>query len=192
MYDGRDAWEDELLGDIEEATRHLRELEMFNPSLYAIISEGAKELSAMLDTQYSRGPCTLVKAEPDTTPISLSPEMAANVVYQDRRRRYACRECGKLHDRKARANDCRNADLGLKPYVCHGYCGQNSWFVYSLSSMSLLLPADALVATLGGCLIQRSEIRFGGAVSSTLGAGEPTDCRMRSMVNPPTMCLAPR
>jgi len=129
MYDGRGAWEDELLGDIEEAARHLRELEMFNPSLYAIISEGAKELSAMLDTQYSCGPCTLVKVETDTTPVTFSPGMAANVVYQDRRRRYACRECGKLHDRKARANDCRNADLGLKPYVCHGYCGQNSWFV---------------------------------------------------------------
>ena len=133
MFDGRGALEDELLGDPEEAARYLRELEVFNPSLYAIIAEGVKELSAMMDAQHFRGPFTSVKGEPDTTSIALSPRIAANAASEDSRRRYACLECGKLHDRKARANDCRNADLGLKPYVCRGYCGQNPWFVRHLS-----------------------------------------------------------
>jgi hypothetical protein len=85
---------------LEEATSYLNNLEISSPALFKIIADEANEISAMLIERDSKG-----------------------------RLWYRCVQCGKLRDRENRARDCPNSDLKLKPYKCHGGCGNTSWFV---------------------------------------------------------------
>lgn len=85
----------------EQILGYFGHLKINNPDLYAMINQDAKELSRIFDV--------------------LSTD--AQEVYVEGIRKYVCVQCGLIHDRKQRANDCRYSDLKLRPYVCHGACG---------------------------------------------------------------------
>ncbi|KIM21571.1 hypothetical protein M408DRAFT_29474 [Serendipita vermifera MAFF 305830] len=89
---------------LEESLLYFEDLKAHNPALFEIIDKDTKEISHLLDI--------------------ISTDALEVVVYGVRK--YACVQCGRTHDRKQRANDCRYFDLKLKPYLCHGTCGLDS------------------------------------------------------------------
>jgi hypothetical protein len=98
------AMSDELLNHptaLDEAALYFNNLEISSPALFKMIADRANEISAM--------------------PI---PILNANSKLW-----YRCAHCGRLRNRKDRARDCPNSDLGIKPYKCGGECGNTSWFV---------------------------------------------------------------
>ena len=114
---------------IEEASQYLNALEASGSPLYTIIAEGAREISAMFASQYLLNP---IQNTSGNTPANMSFEIIPNSMspaYLDGRRSYQCVKCGKLYDRRDRAESCENVKLGLRPYECKGGCGTEGWFV---------------------------------------------------------------
>jgi hypothetical protein len=131
---------------MEEASKYLSNLGLSNPASFGIMADGTRELSTMPD-----GPYFLDMLNPPQTSRNAKEAVkgATVTIYEDGRRQYRCGYCGKQHDRKSRAEDCRNVDLGIKPYRCLGKCGR---FVCSTSlspPVSKLMPSS-----------QRSKLRL--------------------------------
>jgi hypothetical protein len=114
---------------VEEISQYLNDLETSGSPLYTTIAEGAREISAMPAAQYLLNP---IQNNPGTTPTEIFFESIPNSMspaYLDGRRSYQCIKCGKLYDRRDRAESCENVKLGLRPYECKGSCGTEGWFV---------------------------------------------------------------
>ncbi|KIM20259.1 hypothetical protein M408DRAFT_308571 [Serendipita vermifera MAFF 305830] len=60
-------------------------------------------------------------SDTDSQDTTLSPPVAVQVSNQ--RRRYRCIVCNSSFDRQSRADECRNNDLGIRPYECAGSWG---------------------------------------------------------------------
>lgn len=126
-----------------EASQYLEHLEGSDPALFHMISDAAKELSAMEGAQYffcsSAQPTRQVSDV--KKPSSDSVTFQVPTVYLDSRTLRTCAGCGKLHDRKARVLACINTHLGCKPYQCHGECGERNWSVTPiLHSLDSYIP----------------------------------------------------
>ena len=93
---------------LEQASQHFGDLKASNPALYEMLDAEIKELSRLVEEMANTIPEALVGGV----------------------QKYRCPECGKIHDRRVRAIDCRNSDLGVQPYVCRGICGKISWYVH--------------------------------------------------------------
>lgn len=109
----------------QETLRYFELLKRSNPTLFAIISDAAQELSIAAGTQSMASPPESTGNSTVSTltgpDIMLVPEIFVNG-----RIMYKCDDCGKLHDRKGRLIACMNSHSGRKPYQCSGTCGQRS------------------------------------------------------------------
>jgi hypothetical protein len=119
---------------MEEASIYLANLALSNLAFFGIMADGTTRLSTIpeppcLPDTLDSTQLDSVHVGPDDKPSKGVVTEPAIAIYEDRRRHYKCGHCGKLHDRKSRAEDCRNVDLGIKPYKCLGKCGKKSWFV---------------------------------------------------------------
>ena len=124
----------------------LEDIKETNPTLYTLIEQETSELAAVLGAQCLDIPhdetCYRLINASEGSPRENFTE-ATSEVYVNGVLKYPCVECGKLHDRKARANDCQNSDLGIKPYKCTGQCGDTSWSVFTTN-----LPPFQLIHTI--------------------------------------------
>jgi hypothetical protein len=114
---------------LEEVSQYLNALEASGSLLYTTIAEGARDISEMFAAQYPLDP---IQTHPGNTPVDTSFEGIPNSIspaYLDGRPSYQCVKCGKLYDRRDRAESCENVKLGLRPYECKGSCGTEGWFV---------------------------------------------------------------
>jgi hypothetical protein len=114
---------------MEEAEKYLAYISRLNLAISGVMADGTTLPFTTPDAPYFFDILNPTQACPDTKPLEEAADEATIIVYEDGRRQYRCRQCGKLHDRKSRADDCQNVDLGIKPYKCRGECGKNTWFV---------------------------------------------------------------
>lgn len=131
---------DGFLGDpkcVKETTEYLLELEVTNPALYQIIADATDGLSGMPGADLV-AISVLVKKLGDGVGTIISDDNKTVKVYDGGRVKYMCVECGKVHDRKSRADDCRNVDVGIRPHVCRGECGDETWCV----DASMMAPSQ--------------------------------------------------
>jgi hypothetical protein len=126
---------------MDEASKYLASLGLSNPASFGIIANGTKNLSMTPDAPYFLDMPNPTQAGGN---VNEAVKGVTVTIYEDGRRQYRCSHCGKQHDRKSRAEDCRNADLGIKPYRCLGKCGKISWLVCSNSPPP---PVSRLMAT---------------------------------------------
>jgi hypothetical protein len=120
---------------MEEASRYLARLALLNTALLGFTADGTTGLSIMPDAPCFLDTLNQTQECVEDKPFGEIVKGATFVVYENGRRQYKCGHCGKLHDRQSRAEDCRNMDLGIRPYRCLGKCGKTLWFVRPDSSL---------------------------------------------------------
>ncbi|KIM30372.1 hypothetical protein M408DRAFT_21890 [Serendipita vermifera MAFF 305830] len=110
----------------EQVSKYLYDIKISNPALHEMLEEDARQVAAMPGCQhfYALHGHSGVVEHPLNSMTTVTSGVYINGVLK-----HPCPECEILYDRKARANDCRNADLGIKPYKCLGKCGFDPWYV---------------------------------------------------------------
>lgn len=103
----------------EMAVKHLEDIKHTDLAFYAVPEEAVQELCSMPGVEASdlqRQFSTTRESGSVVGTLLVDLKNITSKVYVNGVLKFPCAECGKLHDRKARASDCRNSDLGIKPY----------------------------------------------------------------------------
>jgi hypothetical protein len=121
---------DPLLNDptcVEETRKFIDDLELNDPAFFEILNSN-EDLFATLSADPPALPIAIQEVLGNPT-AKVSKDGTGFTVYDDGRLKHMCLFCGKLYDRKPRADDCPNRDRELKPHECHGECGKENWYV---------------------------------------------------------------
>jgi hypothetical protein len=116
---------------MEEASKYLANLALLNTAYLGSMAGRTNEPLMTPDVPRSLGMLNPTQGGAYDSTFKGTAKGVTITIYEDGRRQYKCGYCGKLHDRRSRAEDCRNVDLGIRPYKCLGKCGKISWCVSS-------------------------------------------------------------